>query len=36
MVLSCLVVVGRHCVRAAKVLVISKLIVIFYAGYRKS
>ena len=36
MVLSCLEVVGGYSVRAAKALVISKLIAIFYAGYRKS
>ena len=36
MVLSCLRVVGGHCVRATKALIISKPIAIFYAGYGKS
>ena len=36
MVLSCLGVVGGHYIRAAKALIISKLIVIFYTRHRKS
>ena len=36
MALSCLGVVGGHHIRAAKALVISEPIVIFYAGHGKS
>jgi hypothetical protein len=36
-VLSCLGVIGRYLIsRAAKALVVSELIAIFYTGYRKS
>ena len=36
MALSCLEVIGGHYIRAAKVIVISEPIAIFYTGYRKS